>query len=46
MKITLSRLKIGNIFIYNDMIYEIIGKDRWTTYCKYPNEKYKKSSIC
>ena len=36
--IKLSRLKVGDIFIHKSIMYEIIGKDKWTTKCKYIND--------
>ena len=32
-------LKGGDLFIYKDVMYEIVHKDKWETYCKYVNDK-------
>lgn len=37
--IKISNLQEGDLFIYKDVIYEIVHKDKWETYCKYVNDK-------
>lgn len=37
--IKISNLQEGDLFIYKDVMYEIIHKDKWETYCKYVNDK-------
>ena len=38
--IKISNLQEGDLFIYKDVMYEIVHKDKWETYCKYVNDKY------
>lgn len=37
--VKISNLQEGDLFIYKDVMYEIIHKDKWETYCKYVNDK-------
>ena len=37
--IKISNLQEGDLFIYKDVMYEIVHKDKWETYCKYVNDK-------
>lgn len=37
--IKISNLQEGDLFIYKDVMYEIVYKDKWETYCKYVNDK-------
>lgn len=39
--IEISNLKNGDLFKYRGVIYEIIDKGVWETYCKYINDKYE-----
>lgn len=32
-------LQEGDLFIYKGVMYEIVHKDKWETYCKYVNNK-------
>lgn len=36
--IKVSELKVGDIFCYRDIIYEVVMKNTWTTTCKYVND--------
>lgn len=36
--VKLSRLKVGDLFYHNSTLYEIIGKEKWITKCKYIND--------
>ena len=36
--IKLSRLKVGDIFCYRSVIYEVVIKNAWTTTCRYAND--------
>ncbi len=36
--IKLSRLKVGDIFCYRGVIYEVVIKNAWTTTCRYAND--------
>lgn len=36
--IKLSRLKVGDIFCYHGVIYEVVIKNAWTTTCRYIND--------
>lgn len=36
--IKISRLKVGDIFCYRNVIYEVVMKNKWSTTCKYINE--------
>lgn len=36
--IKISRLKVGDIFCYRNVIYEVVMKNKWSTACKYINE--------
>lgn len=36
----ISNLKVGDLFMYKGVMYEIVRKDKWETYCKYVNDKY------
>lgn len=38
--IKISNLQEGDLFIYKDVMYEIVHKDKWETYCRYINDKY------
>lgn len=33
--IKISRLKVGDIFCYRNVIYEVVMKNKWSTTCKY-----------
>ena len=33
--IKISRLKVGDIFCYCNVIYEVVMKNKWPTTCKY-----------
>lgn len=35
--IKISNLKEGDLFMYKDVMYEIVHKDKWETHCKYVN---------
>lgn len=39
-------LKVGDLFIYKGAVYEIIAKDKWTSKCKYLNDKYRFGRWC
>lgn len=39
--IKISRLKVGDIFCYRNVIYEVVMKNTWSTTCKYINDKYQ-----
>lgn len=32
--IKISNLQEGDLFMYKDVMYEIVHKDKWETYCK------------
>lgn len=34
-------LKVGDLFIYKGTVYEIIAKSKWTSLCRYLNDKYR-----
>jgi hypothetical protein len=36
--IKISRLKVGDIFCYRNVIYEVVMKNKWSTTCKYIND--------
>lgn len=36
--IKISRLKVGDIFCYRNVIYEVVMKNAWSTTCKYIND--------
>lgn len=36
--IKLSRLKVGDIFCYRNVIYGVVMKNTWSTTCKYIND--------
>jgi hypothetical protein len=38
--IKISNLQEGDVFMYKGVMYEIVHKDKWETYCKYVNDKY------
>lgn len=38
--VKISNLQEGDLFMYKGVIYEIVHKDKWETYCKYTNDKY------
>lgn len=38
--IKLSNLNVGDIFMYEGVIYEILDKTQWQSYCRYVNDKY------
>lgn len=33
-------LKVGDLFIHKGTAYEIIAKSKWTSICRYLNDKY------
>lgn len=35
--IKISRLKVGGIFCYRNVIYDVVMKNTWSTICKYIN---------
>lgn len=37
--IKISNLQEGDVFMYKGVMYEIVRKDKWETYCKYVNDK-------
>lgn len=37
--IKISNLQEGDVFMYKGVMYEIVYKDKWETYCKYVNDK-------
>lgn len=37
--IKISNLKVGGLFMYEGVMYEIVDKKKWETYCKYVNDK-------
>lgn len=37
--IKISNLQEGDLFMYKGVMYEIVHKDKWETYCKYVNDK-------
>lgn len=39
-------LKVGDLFIHKGVVYEIIAKDKWTSCCRYLNDKYRFGSWC
>nr|UVY20663.1 MAG: hypothetical protein [Bacteriophage sp.] len=38
--VKISNLQEGDLFMYKGVMYEIVHKDKWETYCKYINDKY------
>lgn len=44
--IEIFKLKEGDIFIYKNIVYEIVCKDKWTSCCRYVNDKYNLGSWC
>lgn len=38
--VKLSNLNVGDIFMYEGMMYEILNKTQWQSYCRYVNDKY------
>ena len=36
-----SNLQEGDLFMYKDVMYEIVHKDKWETYCKCVNDKHQ-----
>ena len=36
--IKISRLKVGDIFCYRNVIHEVVMKNTWSTTCKYIND--------
>jgi hypothetical protein len=38
--VKISNLQEGDLFTYKGVMYEIVRKDKWETYCKYINNKY------
>lgn len=38
--VKLSNLNVGDIFIYEGIMYEILNKTQWQSYCRYVNDKY------
>lgn len=44
--IEIFKLKEGDIFIHRNIVYEIIRKDKWTSCCRYVNDKYKLGGWC
>lgn len=39
--VKLSNLKAGDLFTYKGTVYEIITKSKWTSQCRYLNDKYR-----
>lgn len=39
--VKLSNLKVGDLFIHKGTIYEVIAKDKWSSKCRYINDKYR-----
>lgn len=39
--VKISNLKVGDLFMYEGVMYEIVDKSKWETYCKYINDKYQ-----
>lgn len=37
--IKISNLQEGDVFMYKGVMYEIVHKDKWETYCKCVNDK-------
>ena len=37
--VKISNLQEGDLFMYKGVIYEIVDKSKWETYCKYVNDK-------
>ena len=51
MKKELSNLKVGDIFIHKGVLYEIMSKYIWSSYCRYvndnkPSSKYQRYLYC
>lgn len=44
--IEIFKLKEGDIFIHKNITYEIIRKDKWTSCCRYVNDKYQFGRWC
>lgn len=44
--IEIFKLKEGDVFIHKNIVYEIIRKDKWTSCCRYVNDKYKLGGWC
>jgi hypothetical protein len=42
--VKLSNLKVGDLFIHKGTVYEIIAKSKWTSCCRYLNDKYPRYS--
>lgn len=38
--VKISNLQVGDLFMYKGVMYEIVDKSKWETYCKYVNDKY------
>ena len=38
--VKLSNLKVDDLFIHKGTVYEIITKSKWTSQCRYLNDKY------
>lgn len=38
--VKLSNLNVGDIFMHKGVIYEIIRKEKWESYCRCVNDKY------
>jgi hypothetical protein len=38
--IKISNLQEVDLFMYKGVMYEIVHKYKWETYCKYINDKY------
>lgn len=39
--VKISNLQEGDLFTYKGVMYEIVRKDKWETYCKYTNDKHR-----
>lgn len=37
--VKLSNLKVGDLFIHKGTMYEVIEKSKWTSKCRYVNDK-------
>lgn len=42
--VKLSNLKVGDLFIHKGTVYEIVAKNKWTSCCRYLNDKYPRYS--
>lgn len=43
--IKISNLKVGDLFEHKGTMYEIVRKDKWSSYCRYVNDHYKESWV-